>query len=259
MRRALQRWRGDPQKHLKKQQHRSIFAKKKKNKNTSEEGGATSQHTVNSSTASNCISHLETHVILYVNMLMACYLSLSSWSYLAQLSDNFRRTASFHRPFQRHTSCFGPFKIIDQCFCCLCHYSVRVDRTLQTVLRFSCERRVHSEFVRFTPSPMPVELADQSLHLTGVSSHFVTRLFSMESSLLFMNTSTTSRHSSWQDVQLFFPVARVFKLLFNDAIMSHIKVPILREAVRSSSHLLSLFFNHTGWNEVPVSRGGRHT
>ena len=139
-------------------------------KNTSEEGGATSQHTVNSSTASNCISLLETHVILYVNMLVACYLSLSSLSHLAQLSDNFRRTASFHRPFQRHTSCFGPFPIIDQCFCCLCHCSVRVDRPLQTVLRFSCERRVHSEFVRFTPSPMPDELADESLHLTGVQA-----------------------------------------------------------------------------------------
>ena len=153
------------------------IAQKQNIKNTSEEGGATSQHTVNSSTASNCKPHLETHVILYVNMLMACYLSLSSLSHLAQLPDNFRRTASFHRPLQRHTSCFGPFPIIDQCFCCLCRCSVRVDRPLQTVLRFSCEHRVHSEFVRFTPSPMPDELADQSLHLTGVSSHFVTRLF----------------------------------------------------------------------------------
>ena len=236
-----------------------IVAKTNISKTRQKKVCATSQHTVNSSTALNCISHLETHVILYVNMLMACYLSLSSLSHLAQLSDNFRRTASFHRLFQRHTSCFGLFPIIDQCFCCLCHCSVRVDRPLQTVLRFSCERRVHSEFVRFTPSPMPDELAGQSLHLTGVSSHFVTRLFSMASSLLFMNTSTTSRRSSWQDVQLFFPIARVFKLLFNDAIMSHIKVPILREAVRSSGHLLSLFFNHPGWNEVPVSRGGRHT
>ena len=52
-------------------------------------------------------------------------------------------------------------------FCCSCHCSVRVDRPLQTVLRFSCERDVNSKFVRFTPSPMPNELADQSLHLTG--------------------------------------------------------------------------------------------
>ena len=33
----------------------------------------------------------------------------------------------------------------------------------------------------------------------------------------------------------------------------------MREAVRSSGHLLPFFFTHPEWDEVPVSRGGRHT